>query len=203
MVISYIANAYNKNYILSEDMWPQNIYIRKLFPNLVWNDKTWHNKYNATDFYAWKYWHTIESVMKWYNNLIPEWLDYKHMKLNPNKSYSYHHEYLWNVNVQVCTIKRKGIDLDFHFARAINSPDKIWIENVACSDAQLNSWWVYNKQINAWPLVAKPVDYTKQCPNWQNIDKILPKIKLNPNYRDIRDLYQLNPIIKKFKEISK
>ena len=81
--ISYIASSYNKNYILSEDMWPQNIYIRKLFPNLVWNDKTWHNKYNATDFYAWKYWHTIESVTKWYNNLVPEWLDYKHMKLNP------------------------------------------------------------------------------------------------------------------------
>lgn len=199
--ISYIASSYNKNYILSEDMWPQNIYIRKLFPNLVWNDKTWHNKYNATDFYAWKYWHTIESVTKWYNNLVPEWLDYKHMKLNPNKSYSYHHEYLWNVNVQVCTIKRKGIDLDFHFARAINSPDKVWIENVACSDAQLNSWWVYNKQINAWPLVAKPVDYKEQCPNWGNIDQILPKV--SPDYRDIRNLYQWNPIIKKFKQISR
>lgn len=201
--ISYIASSYKKNYILSEDMWPQNIYIRKLFPNLVWNDKTWHNKYNATDFYAWKYWHTIESVIKWYNNLIPEGLDYKHMKLNPNKSYSYYHEYLWKVNVQVCTIKRNGIDLDFHFAKAIDSPDKARIENVVTSDAQLNSWGLYNKQINAWPLVAKPVDYAKQCPNWQNIDKILPKIKLNPNYRDIRDLYQLNPIIKKFKEISK
>ena len=198
--ISYIANTYNKNNILSDDIWPQDIYIRNLFPNLVSYYDNGTRKCNATDFYDWTKWHNIQEVIEWYNKLIPDWLDYKHMKINPNKSYSYQHKYLWEVNVQVCIIKRNWIDLDFYFARAINSPDKVWIENVVSSDAQINNWWIYDKQINAWPLVAKPVDYADHCPNWQ-IDQILPKV--SEQYRDIRELYQWNPIIKKFKKISK
>jgi hypothetical protein len=200
--ISYIANECNKACFLEDEMWPHNISIWKLFPELVWHDDTGHNRYNATDFYSWMYQHTIKNVIKWYNELVPEWLDYKHMKINPSKWYTYYHKYLWKINVQVCTIKRNGRDLDFHFARAVNSPDKVRIENVTFSDNQLNSWWLYKRQINAWPLVAKPVDYDGQCPNWPEKDQLLPKF-INSEYRDIRILYQWNPIIKKFKKISK
>jgi hypothetical protein len=132
-------------------------------------------------------------VAAWYNKIVPNWLDFQNMRLNPWKSYTYKHDFLWTVNVQVCTIKRNWIDLDFHFSRAINSPDKVRIENVVYSDAKINDFWVYDKQVNAGPLIAKPIDYATQVPvdrQWKRYWE---------NYMDIRDLYQWNPIIQRYK----
>ena len=58
---------------------------------------------------------------------------------------------------------------------------------------------MYNKQINAWPLTAKPIDYAIKWEAWQ--------VPIDANfktywgkYMDIRSLYQWNPIIKYAKE---
>jgi hypothetical protein len=57
-----------------------------------------------------------------------------------------------------------GNPVDIHFARAKHSPDKVRIENIVYSDAKLNSFGTYDKQINAGPLTAKPIDYDSQVP---------------------------------------
>ncbi len=154
---------------------------KKLFPELENSAVYFYKDRRSSD------------VIDWYNKMIPNWLDFQNMKLNPRKAYTYQHDYLWSVNVQVCTIKRNWIDLDFHFARAINSPDKIRIENVVYSDAKINSFWVYDKQVNAGPLVAKPIDYDRQVPSDRN------GVRYWSSYMDIRDLYQWNPIIQWYK----
>jgi hypothetical protein len=164
------------------------ITVDKLFES--WKD-------NAVDYYMRQ---TSQDVVDFYNSgeSVPEWLDYEHMAYTW-KSYSYIHHYLWEVIVEVYTIERNGMNLDFHFAKASNSQDKVRIENVVYSDAKINSFWVYDKQINAWPLVAKPIDYRSQAPRdwdwtpyWQESWQ---------DYVDIRDLYQWNPIIKRYKGI--
>ena len=184
------------------EMWRINFYWTNILKNEIKTEISVNWKLfrdlpdNAVNFYMHK---NYEDVVNSYKKIIPSWLDYEHMT-NSGKSYSYNHDYLWKVNVEVYTIKRNWVDLDFHFSRAINSPDKVRIENVVYSDAKINSFWVYDKQINAWPLVAKPVDYNTQCPNTNNND-LMPMV--SEIYRDIRGLYQENTIIKKFKKISK
>ena len=207
--IEYITNTFEKHFKTKDDKY----YLLKndintstnkvLFPELIWNDnkgnKHW---FSWVDFYNKKFWHKIDDVIKWYNNLVPKWLDYEHMKINPNKKYVYYHPYLKHISVQVCTMKLHWKDVEFHFAKAYNSPDKVWIENITYADQALNSWWLPTEQINAWPLIAKPIDYADQCPlTDKNNDNLIPYI--NETYRDIRNLYQWNPIIKKFKQISR
>ena len=155
--------------------------------------KLFKDNTSAADFYEGK---KTSKVIKWYSKCIPLWLDYKHMENNQEKTYSYKHDYLWYVNVQVFTMKWNWIYLDFHFARAENSPTKVRIENVVRSDAKINSFWVYDKQVNAWPLVAKPIDYVTQVPKNRNGDRYWD------SYMDIRDLYQWNPIIQWYKNIA-
>ena len=135
-------------------------------------------------------------VIDSYNNLIPQGLDYKHMSNNPNKAYSYTHEYLWEIEVQVCTMKRYDRDIDIHFAHAKSSPDQVRIDNVVSSKARINSFGVYDYQINAWPLAAKPIDYNSQVPIDYRNHTTIP----GTNYIDIRALYQNNPIIKAYKK---
>ena len=92
-------------------------------------------------------------------------------------------------------------DVDIYFSRSEkDSPNKVRIENIVYSDAKINSFWLYNEQINGWPLVAKPMDYAtssaRQVPVKRNGTRYW-------SYMDIRDLYQENPIIKKYKELAK
>ena len=133
-----------------------------------------------------------QHVINWYNNLVPKWLNYSEMKLLEGKSYSYKHEHLWNIRVDACTTGYNWKDVYIYFARAEGDPSKVRIENIVYADAKINSYWVYDKQINAGPLVAKPIDYAEQLPLDFNG-------KMYWGYWDIRYLYQWNPIIKKYK----
>jgi len=54
------------------------------------------------------------------------------------------------VNVTVFRTKFNGKDVDIHFASAKNDKlNQLWIENIVYSDAKINSFGVYDKQINA------------------------------------------------------
>ena len=184
----------------------QNEILKEISVNWILFPESDSDKRSAVNYYQYK---KIKNVIELYKTAIPKWLDYKKMK-NSWRSYSYIHNYLWKVDVEIYTIERNGKILDFHFARARKSPDKVRIENVTYTWAQINSFWVYDKQINAWPLVAKPLDYNTQCPypdaTYRNIEAIMPTIERdnewNPIYRDIRGLYQWNPIIQEYKNKS-
>jgi hypothetical protein len=163
---------------------------------------------DAVRFYQWK---NSEDVIEWYKKLIPEWLEYKDMKKVASKKYSYKHEYLGKVNVEIYTMKYNWRDVDIYFSRSEkDSPNKVRIENIVYSDAKINSFWLYNEQINGWPLVAKPIDYRRQTPknrNWKPYWYAWflseEEAREYATYLDIRDLYQGNPIIKKYKELAK
>lgn len=173
-------------------------YVDKMFPD-KWND--------AVDFYKRK---SYQDVINDYNTLTPKWLDYTNMQIVRWKEYSYTHEYLGEVNITVCRTKWNGIDVDIHFAKAKgNHPDQVWIENIIYSDAKINSFGVYDKQINAWPLTAKPLDYINQTPSdlyprkglFRDPDYAYGLEKIgHQEYLDIRILYQWNPVIKYAKE---
>lgn len=149
---------------------------------------------NAVEFYMNK---DSSDVILAYNSLKIPWLDYKAMSPKSWANYSYEHDFLWNVEVEVYSVRYNGKPVDIHFARAKQSPDKVWIENIVYSDAKLNSFGIYDKQINAGPLTAKPIDYDSQVPF---------DMRWNPHlwidYIDIRDLYQGNPIIKQYKQLK-
>ncbi len=138
-------------------------------------------------------------VINWYNNLVPEWLDYTNMQVVRWKQYSYKHDHLGEVNVTVCRTKFNGKDIDIHFANAkSNNPNQVWIENIVYSGAKINSFGVYDKQINAWPLTAKPIDYATKNARQVPVDANF--MKYDNKYMDIRSLYQWNPVIKYAKE---
>ena len=149
---------------------------------------------NAVKFYMGK---ESSDVILAYNSLEIPWLDYKAMSPKSWANYSYQHDFLWNVEVEVYSMQYNGKPVDIHFARSEQSPDKVWIENIVYSDAKLNSFGIYDKQINAGPLTAKPIDYESQVPF---------DMRWNPhlwgNYIDIRDLYQGTPIIKQYKQLK-
>ena len=149
---------------------------------------------NAVEFYMNK---DSSDVILAYNSLEIPWLDYKAMSPKSWANYSYQHDFLWNVEVEVYSMQYNGNPVDIHFARAKHSPDKVRIENIVYSDAKLNSFGTYDKQINAGPLTAKPIDYDSQVPF---------DMRWNPHlwrdYIDIRDLYQGNPIIKQYKQLK-
>lgn len=149
---------------------------------------------NAVEFYMNKHSSEVTSA---YDSLEIPWLDYKAMSPKSWANYSYQHDFLWNVEVEVYSVRYNGKPVDIHFARAKQSPDKVWIENIVYSDAKLNSFGIYDKQINAGPLTAKPIDYERQVPF---------DMRWNPHlwgkYIDIRDLYQGTPIIKQYKQLK-
>jgi hypothetical protein len=120
------------------------------------------------------------------------------MKMVEWKWYTYEHQYLWTIEVKVCRLNYNWKDLDFSFAKVKNDPqNRVRVEEVNYADAKVSSFWIYDKQINAAPLTWKPIDYASQVPidmQWNQI--------IWWSYIDIRNLYQENPLIKKFKEIS-
>jgi len=166
----------------AEAMWNE-ITIKRMFPD---------HPINAVDFYNW---YKVSDVMNRYKNLKTPWLNIFDMKLDSSKWYSFKHDYLWDVNVDVMKTTWNKLPVDIHFARSADDPSKVRIANVLQSDAKINSFWVYDKQLNAGALVAKPIDYTQQLPwlySWKEYGN---------NYEDIRDLYQEMPIIKSYKKL--
>jgi hypothetical protein len=123
------------------------------------------------------------------------WLKYENMKAQTDKNYSYEHTYLWKVNVEAYTMDRNWESILVYFSKS-EKDNKVWIENVTYLDAKINSFWTYDKQINASPLTAKPIDYKSQAPS------DLSSKSYWSDYIDIRDLYQENPIIRKYKELA-
>ena len=168
--------------ILSEEM-SSEIKVNKLF-SIEYRDTAW---YLAE--------HYTKDVINMYNSLWKDF-DLRTMQLIEWKGYTYEHDYLWTIDVNIGRLKINWKDLDFSFAKVKNDPqNRVRIEEVNYADAKVSSFWIYDKQVNAAPLTWKPIDYTRQVPRdrygstyWK--------------YMDIRDLYQGNPIIKRFKELS-
>ncbi len=146
----------------------------------------------AVTFYKWK---TIDQVKLDYKNLQVDGLDLKSMKIDSKKWYTFYHDLLEsNVNVDVVDMNLNGLGITVHFARADDRPDKVFITNIIRNDAKINSFGMYDKQLNAGPLTAKPIDYEEQAPYIPNSKTFKDGI-----YRDIRDLYQETPLIKEYK----
>lgn len=147
----------------------------------------------AVNFYS--EWSTQEVKNK-YRNLHVTWLNMNSMQ--KKSSYNFQHDILTDgVQVDVITMIFNWRKVDVHFAHAIhNAPEKVRIANIVYSDAQLNSFGLYDNQINAWPLTAKPVDYRQQAPSDLHSNLYWSRSQ----YIDIRDLYQENPLIIRYKE---
>ena len=143
-------------------------------------------------------WESSSEVKNMYKNL---WKNFnlKDMKLIEWEYYTYEHQYLWTIEVQICRLKYNWEFINFRFAKAKNDPlERVRIEEITYADAKLTSFGIYDRQINAAPLTGKPIEYSSQVPyDMKNNERIN-----GSSYIDIRDLYQENPIIKQFKRIS-
>ena len=114
--------------------------------------------------------------------------------------YTYEHHYLWTIEVEIWRLFHNWKYLDFYFAKVKNDPvNRVRIEEVSYPEAKITSFWIYNKTINAAPLTWKPIEYSIHVPDDMKWNIKFPWSK----YIDIRDLYQQNPLIKRFKKISK
>lgn len=204
---------------LSMDIWgfeynkpemEQETHITAMFPNLP---------RDAMSFYQDA---PSEAVKNFYTSFhIPE-MDMENMHTIPQKNYSFHHNYLWLVEVEVMRAKRNDQDIDIHFAIPEKDSEKIYINKIIPSDAFINSFGIYNRQLNIWPLAIKPIDYEDQLPEdfkWaiknykylihipkyqqkaQEIVRKFPIVETHfGNYYDIRELFQETPLIKSYKE---
>ena len=95
--------------------------------------------------------------------------------------------------------------LKIYFSRAEDNKSLVWIDNITDFEWKINSFWIHEKWINASPLIAKPVDYISQTPYEEMPNDTWTRFDVNddwkPDYVDIRDIYQNNPIIKHYKKI--
>ena len=141
-----------------------------------------------------------QDVINMYKNL---WKNFnlEDMEFLEWEWYTYEHQYLWTIEVQICRLKYNWKYINFHFAKAKDDPkNRVRIEQISYADARITSFWIYDKQINAAPLTWKPIEYAcfqaRQVPSDREWERYWE------DYMDIRDLYQENPIIKQFKKIS-
>ena len=142
-------------------------------------------------------WQDINLTKQWFKNINPRWINLESMKLKKDWMYSYDHRFLWIIDVHICEIDWNGTIINVHFANSRhNCPEKIRIDDITYPNAKINSFWTYDRQINAAPLTAKPIEYASQSPKWMELWH-----QVFEWYVDIRDLYQETPLIKKFKEI--
>jgi len=163
--------------------------------DFYWIDKTASSKEGRDVRY-----NTIQEVKDRYKNLEINWLKYDDMIKKEWKNYSYIHNYLWTINVEVYKMEYNWKSIDVHFAHSENNnPNQVRIDKIVYSDAKVNNLWVYDRQINAWPLTAKPIDYDSQVP--YEASRTRERIS-GTEYIDIRDFYQENPMIKRYKELS-
>ena len=171
--------------ILTDEM-SKYVTIDKLFEDYPYS--------SSCELFTWKDIHKVINFYKNSERLKLNEFDLDNLEIKSN--YTYKHKYLWIIDVFICRTTWNWKSIDIHFTRARNnSPEKFWVDNIIYSDAKINSFWTYDKQINASPLTAKPIEYIDQAP--KDMDKWHQTFW---DYVDIRDLYQQTPLIVKFKE---
>ena len=151
-----------------------------------------HN--NAVKYYQYK---SVNAVQEFYRNLKTDitlsWI---------SETYSFQHPGLWEIHVDIVKAKLKdGTDIELHFWHAVNdNPNSVFIIRWDYLEWDVNSFGIRSKQLNLWPLWAKPIDHTSQVP----IDWMSNNFKrYGEKYVDIRPLYQEMPLIKSYKEMIK
>lgn len=119
-----------------------------------------------------------------------------------SETYSFQHPGLWEIHVDIVKAKLKdGTDIKLHFWHAVNdNPNSVFIIRWDYLEWDVNSFGIKSKQLNLWPLWAKPIDYTSQVPiDWKSNNFK----RYGEDYVDIRSLYQEMPLIKSYKEMIK
>ena len=151
-----------------------------------------HN--NAVKYYQYK---SVNAVQEFYRNLKTDitlsWI---------SETYSFQHPGLWEIHVDIVKAKLKdGTDIKLHFWHAVNdNPNSVFIIRWDYLEWDVNSFGIKSKQLNLWPLWAKPIDYTSQVPiDWKSNNFK----RYGEDYVDIRSLYQEMPLIKSYKEMIK
>ena len=150
---------------------------------------------SAYDYYMGK---SVNAVQEFYRNLktdiILSWI---------SETYSFKHVYLWEIHVDIVKAKLKdGTDIELHFWHAVNdNPNSVFIIRWDYAEWDVNSFGIKSKQLNIWPLCAKPIDYyDEQAPiDWRSNNFK----RYGEDYVDIRALYQEMPLIKSYKEMIK
>ena len=109
-------------------------------------------------------------------------------------SYTFSHEILGDIHVDIVRGNIQGQDVNIHFGHAVNNdPNSVFVIRWDFADSKLNTFWIPSKQLNLGPLVAKPLDYIVQAPRGRQ------DLKDYGEYVDIRPLYQNAPLIKQYK----
>ena len=142
---------------------------------------------------------TLKDVKNFYENET-FWIDINSLEINPNKKYTYHHDYLGEINTNVAQWKLGWKDIEIFFSSTKNEPNLARIDQVQYKDQEVNSYWIASKQINWWLLTAKPIDYIHQTPKEWAKQHDLERIAWS--YVDIWPIYQESPLIKKYKELA-
>lgn len=185
-VFEKLKNSYLKN----RNNWK--VFHDTLKQLSIYKDKNWKKKGRLPDV-----------VKRMYARAVPKWLDYIHMKKLQKKTYKYNNKHVWVVNTDVYQMNRNWNFVNIFFSRAEKKPNEVWIDEVQYADAEINSFWIIKKSINAAPLTWKPYEYDKQSPYINYRKWVNPKPSYSGKYVDVRYLYQDNPIIKHYKKLEK
>lgn len=148
-----------------------------LRPSLEREIKIYWGKRSAVNYYKKR---DMAEVKKGYENY--------NIKLQLEKiidSYTFSHELLGDIHVDIVRGNIQGQDVNIHFGHAVNNdPNSVFIIRWDFADSKLNTFWIPSKQLNLGPLVAKPLDYIVQAPRGRQY------LKDYGDYVDIRPLYQ-------------
>ena len=157
-----------------------------LRPSLEREIKIYWDKRSAVNYYKWR---DMAEVKKGYENY--------NIKLQLEKiidSYTFSHEILGDIHVDIVRGNIQGQDVNIHFGHAVNNdPNSVFVIRWDFAASKLNTFWIPSKQLNLGPLVAKPLDYIVQAPRGRQY------LKDYGEYVDIRPLYQNTPLIKQYK----
>ena len=157
-----------------------------LRPSLEREIKIYWDKRSAVNYYKWRDMAEVKKAYENYNaNLqLEKIID----------SYTFSHEILGDIHVDIVRGNIQGQDVNIHFGHAVNNdPNSVFVIRWDFADSKLNTFWVPSKQLNLGPLVAKPLDYRVQAPRGRQ------DLKDYGDYVDIRPLYQNTPLIKQYK----
>lgn len=80
-----------------------------------------------------------------------------------------------------------------------DKPNLVWVDNISFDRKNNVSTWGFDrKQINAWIITTKPIEYISQCPEFMNWETVIWD-----KYYDIRQYIQSIPMIQQVKELLK